>query len=941
MFYSLRRLSTELAFLLLVLAAQLAIALPTESGDHNLLHNENPISLDRRAPNFYARILPLGASIVQGRGSSSGNGFRKFLRDQLRKDGWMANMVGSKSEGTMADNSVEAVPGYTVDQIHDISHLSTPFKPNIVLINAGVNDCENGIDIPNIGSRLASLLDDLFNEIPGTTLIVSTLIPGTDPDVERYRAEANRQYRVLVGARRTWGQKVVLAEMDGVAGYFDTRVGSGDYFDETHPNDKGYAKMAAIWRKAINVAESEGKLTAPAAAPGVDDSGNNTCEKQYGSSEATRRTTQSASGWDDGIYVHSSSAQGTRQTISSDAETSFWLATIATRNGLDDIIQSGGIVAGGRTYSVYRNRGAATWDASPTTFTVPDACIARGVRWADMNGDGLDDFVCVAPGGELSVAINRGNFIFEYTGAGKYKASEGYLQARIHLADIDGDGRCDYCAAHDNGEIQCWRNGGRSDTADLWQDMGIVSTGKNMSDLNGVRFSDINGDGRSDLLWLNDQGTTWTWTNSRGCVKGIEGQGLTPTWRAGENRANGAGPTHLGLGFAGARSGIHFAKAYGSPQAYNLLPGRDYVWIEHIPSAGLRDASFPSEKTTGSTITSSQKDSPSPLVNTTVANRSRVEALARQVSPRAAVHTYNVKVWRNEGIGGSKLKSDGDRYCNMRGRSNSRQDYVWIFSNGKMHIYEALDSFPESAPYWGRDYVLFDLTGSRAMDRRDLHLADWDGDGACDIIYTNPDGGAVEVWLNRIKTTGDFNWEYIGNPAPMLSCDQRRGLGINDLAVRFADLSGNGRPDYLCMEKDGRTKGYLHNSDGSFDWIPQFKKTDNFDRANYRWADVNGDGRADLIWTDKFKGDATVWTNQGMVPSGDSSFTWVNKGPLYNAPAQGHCLHFPDLDGNKRADMLFAEAVENSAQTWFNTCPNGSSDDPDTLTSPSLPPPPL
>lgn len=30
--------------------------------------------------------------------------FRKFLRDQLRKDGWKVNMVGSKSEGTMADN---------------------------------------------------------------------------------------------------------------------------------------------------------------------------------------------------------------------------------------------------------------------------------------------------------------------------------------------------------------------------------------------------------------------------------------------------------------------------------------------------------------------------------------------------------------------------------------------------------------------------------------------------------------------------------------------------------------------------------------------------------------------------------------------------------------------------------------------------------------------
>lgn len=75
-----------------------------------------------------------------------------------------------------------------------------------------MNDCKNGIDIPNIGSRFASLLDNLFNDVPGTTLIVSTLIPGTDPDVERYRAEVNRQYRALVSDRRARGQKIVLAE---------------------------------------------------------------------------------------------------------------------------------------------------------------------------------------------------------------------------------------------------------------------------------------------------------------------------------------------------------------------------------------------------------------------------------------------------------------------------------------------------------------------------------------------------------------------------------------------------------------------------------------------------------------------------------------------------------------------------------------------------------
>lgn len=68
-----------------------------------------------------------------------------------------------------------------------------------------------------------------------------------------------------------------------------------------------------------------------------------------------------------------------------------------------------------------------------------------------------------------------------------------------------------------------------------------------------------------------------------------------------------------------------------------------------------------------------------------------------------------------------------------------------------------------------------------------------------------------------------------------------------------------------------------------------------------------------------------------------SSFTWVNQGFLYNAPAQGTCLQFPDLDGNGRADMVYIEALENTATTWFNNCPDGSGDDSDTLTSADLP----
>lgn len=67
--------------------------------------NESSSVLETRdVKDFYLRILPLGASIVQGVKSSDENGFRKLLRQQLRWKGWKVNMVGTKNEGTMNDN---------------------------------------------------------------------------------------------------------------------------------------------------------------------------------------------------------------------------------------------------------------------------------------------------------------------------------------------------------------------------------------------------------------------------------------------------------------------------------------------------------------------------------------------------------------------------------------------------------------------------------------------------------------------------------------------------------------------------------------------------------------------------------------------------------------------------------------------------------------------
>lgn len=68
------------------------------------------------------------------------------------------------------------------------------------------------------------------------------------------------------------------------------------------------------------------------------------------------------------------------------------------------------------------------------------------------------------------------------------------MQKYIRLGDIDGDGRCDYCALNDDGSMRCWRNGGLKDVSDNWQAMGLVFNEKDFGNIDGVRLVDINGD---------------------------------------------------------------------------------------------------------------------------------------------------------------------------------------------------------------------------------------------------------------------------------------------------------------------------------------------------------------------------------------------------------------------------------------------------------------
>lgn len=215
------------------------------------------------------RIMPLGASITHGVASSDGNGYRKYLRDQIESGGNKVNMVGSNPNGTMADNDNSGWPGLIIDEVHTKSNTDTPqYKPNLVLINLGTNDAIRDIDIPNAGTRMNSLLSDLFAQSPQATVVLSGLIRNADQATQNRAVQINAQYQSLASSLQAGGKPILYAEMQGGNGPSLSDLAP----DGIHPVDAGYQKMAAIWLTAISQADAKHYLK-PAEQNGLPDDG--------------------------------------------------------------------------------------------------------------------------------------------------------------------------------------------------------------------------------------------------------------------------------------------------------------------------------------------------------------------------------------------------------------------------------------------------------------------------------------------------------------------------------------------------------------------------------------------------------------------------------------------------------------------------------------------
>lgn len=209
------------------------------------------------------RIMPLGDSITEGYietiDTSDLSGYRNHLWYMLQDAGYDANFVGSQVAGEdvepVFDVHHEGYPGWTSYALEDNTYAYLIRNPaDIVLLHIGTNDHRVSTD------GVEQILDEIDRYERDSGQIVKVFVAMI---IDRQRADTtieqfNEYLKVTIGRRIKNGDNLTLVNM-----YTGAGMTVHDYSDVSHPNDRGYSKMAAVWFNAIMGPDTPGLYAFP------------------------------------------------------------------------------------------------------------------------------------------------------------------------------------------------------------------------------------------------------------------------------------------------------------------------------------------------------------------------------------------------------------------------------------------------------------------------------------------------------------------------------------------------------------------------------------------------------------------------------------------------------------------------------------------------------